>query len=122
MSKICHAHCPSGGGGGAGFALAAVAVVIVATMIAKPAEHAAADILHLLLVCMEILAAVTVVSGAIAATVLVRRHARASCPPALPARTAYRVRATNAAAAIAPHEVLDGTLVDMATIRERNAR
>jgi len=121
MPHPCPHHCPKGGSG-AGFAVAAIAVVILAAAIAKPAEHAAEDVLHVVIVCLEILAAAVVITAATALALFVRRHVRASHAAALPAGATVRVRSATPAAAIAPHAVLDGTVVDMATVRERNAR
>ena len=105
-------HCPGcGDNGGGGALVVLVAVVIVGAIVAKPVEHAADELLHVVLIILEVTAITAASLGAIALAAVVtvkarRRRAvsRAERPPAVPARSSAPV-AGNAAAPITARRV-----------------
>lgn len=95
MSKCPGLHCDGcpGGGGGGGVLVALAAVIILGAIVARPAEHAADELLHVVLVILEV-AAITagslgVIALAVVVTVKARRRravSHAERPPAVSVR------------------------------------
>lgn len=84
MSKCGGIHCPGcGDGGGGGVLVALAVVVIIAAVIARPVEHAAsavghvvAEILHVLLIAAEIAGITAAAAGTIALAVIITSRTR----------------------------------------------
>jgi hypothetical protein len=123
MTRICHAHCPPESGG----VLAAIVVVVIAAA----AVIVARIVAGLLPAIFAALATLTVAGSAVAVRLLMRDglavrrdYIPAALPVAVPSvvtvtRPRPRVRALpDPPRAIAPHEVLEGTVLDAAAIRQ----
>jgi hypothetical protein len=124
MTRICHAHCPPESGG----VLAAIVVVVIAAA----AVIVARIVAGLLPAIFAALATLTVAGSAVAVRLLMRDglavrrdYIPAALPVAVPSvvtvtRPRPRVRALpDPPCAIAPHEVLEGVVLDAAAERIR---